>query len=59
MKPQYIIWMGRDYPGYYHEKSHWKPVEKDKAQKLSHKEANKISNYLKRLGYKGASMERC
>jgi hypothetical protein len=49
--------MGREYFGYYKGSSAWTPVPKEEAELLTHKEANRISNRLHRLVYKGASME--
>lgn len=56
-KPLYRIYMGRDHDGYYKGSSHWQPVSKADADKLTHKEANKLEGQLRRLGYKGASMQ--
>jgi hypothetical protein len=57
MKPLYRIFMGRNFPGYYKASSHYVPVDKDNAERLTHKEANLMEGKLRRLGYKGAVME--
>ncbi len=57
VKPLYRIFMGQQHPGYYKGSSHWQPVPKEQADQLTHKVANDTQNYLRRLGYKGASIE--
>jgi hypothetical protein len=57
-KPLYRIAMGKDYPQlYFKANSSWKPVPASDADQLTHKQANAIEGKLRRLGYKGASME--
>lgn len=56
-KPMYVIYMGKEYDGYYKGNSPYRPVSREKAEKLTHKEANKIQGKLRRLGYKQSLME--
>lgn len=57
MKPKYIIFIGNGYAGYYKGSSTWKPVPKEDADHFSHKKANRMEGKLRKLGYKGATLE--
>lgn len=50
--PLYVVKFGED--GYYKAESAWKPIPKEQADKLTHKEALRIRNYLRqpRIGYR-------
>lgn len=52
-KPVYLVRLNKE--GYYSPDTEM-PVSKERAERLSHKEANKVSNHVKRF-YKSASME--
>jgi len=55
-KPMYVVSMGTNV-GFYKGSSPYQPVPRDEAEQLTHKRANVIEGKLRRLGYKGASME--
>ena len=52
-KPIYIVRLNSE--GYYSPKTEM-PVPKDQAERMSHKDANRTSNHIRRF-YKGAVME--